>query len=280
MNLLQQIPEQALTVEFAVAGRYETFPDGLTHRKVAPCTIIAQAVAGRYEVASGGRTAVTEPGGAFLASGGDRLAITHHAPAAGQHMRARWLHASFRLHGTIDVVSLLVLPPTLCAAACRPFGAIIGELLAIQERVTTLRDVVRRNELALAALGLLCERASPGPAWEALLAGADRLLPVLAFIRDHLADPLAIDDLTGAARLSRSRLHVLFRSHLNLSPLGYVKRLRLAQASRRLLFTEATIKEIAWQCGFTNPYHFSRAFKLATGQAPLHYRRQHRGLQV
>jgi AraC-like DNA-binding protein len=62
--------------------------------------------------------------------------------------------------------------------------------------------------------------------------------------------------------------------------MNYVKHLRMEQASRRLLLSEVTVKEISEQCGFANPYHFSREFKAANGQSPAFYRRQNRGMQV
>jgi len=61
MNILERIPAHALTVDFAVAGQCDTFTDGWIHQKVAPCTIIAQAVEGRYEIETGGSAVITEP---------------------------------------------------------------------------------------------------------------------------------------------------------------------------------------------------------------------------
>ena len=280
MNLLERIPAHALTVDFAVAGQGEAFTDGWIHQKIAPCTIIAQAVEGRYEIEVGGSAITTDPGGAFLATGGEILTITHHAPDFRRPMRARWLHSQFLLHGTIDFITLLALPRTITAAQSAPFGDLIHELLELQGREATFQDAVRRNELALRALRLLCDLSAPSPAGMALLAHADRLNPVLTFIRAHLGEPLTIDLLAKVARLSRSRLHALVHSHLGLPPLSYVKRLRIAQASRMLLLSNASVKEISEQCGFANPYHFSREFKAEKGPPPLHYRRQHRDLQV
>ena len=286
MNLLQRIPEHALTIDFAVAGKGAAFANGWVHRKVAPCTIIAQAVAGRYEIESNGTTAVTEPGGVFLATAGEHLAITHHAPAiacgqrSGRVMQARWLHVRYRLYGVLDFVSLLVLPRVIPKSAAEPFGAIIQELDGMAGRAGSFRDLARRHELAFRALTLLCDVAHERPTGAALLAGMVRLTPVLSFARDHLAEPLSIGDLSRAAHLSRSRLHALFRQQLQMAPLAYVKALRIEQARHQLLLSDLPVKTVAEQTGFANPYHFSRAFKAATGFSPRDYRRQHQGLQV
>lgn len=50
--------------------------------------------------------------------------------------------------------------------------------------------------------------------------------------------------------------------------------IRLARAATALLRTNATIAEIASDCGYSNPYHFSRRFSLAYGQPPGSFRRR------
>lgn len=50
-------------------------------------------------------------------------------------------------------------------------------------------------------------------------------------------------------------------------------KLRLAlEAKRMLLFSEKTVKEIAWELGFDEASHFSHFFKSATGMSPETYR--------
>jgi AraC-like DNA-binding protein len=279
-HLLQRVPEHAITLDFAVPGRSLNFQDGWIHKKTAPCTIIAQATQGRYEVESGGKSEITETGGAFLAMNDQWLTITHHADKPGGIMKARWLHARFLLYGSIDFVRLLSLPRIISQKQTEPFGVIIEELFSLHNSEGSLQSLARRNELGFRALAHLCEIAPASQLAPALLSGADRLLPVLSFIRDHLAEPLKIQQLAKAGGISRSRLHALFIAHFQLSPMDYAKKQRIAQASRRLLLTDAPVYTIAEQTGFANPYHFSREFKKSTGIPPLAYRKRHCDMKV
>ena len=47
--------------------------------------------------------------------------------------------------------------------------------------------------------------------------------------------------------------------------------------AKDLLATDRTIGEVAYECGFDYPQHFTRMFRQATGQTPSGYRRTRRG---
>ena len=49
----------------------------------------------------------------------------------------------------------------------------------------------------------------------------------------------------------------------------------MLEAKRRLIYTRASLDEIAFDLGFKDPAYFSRAFKRATGRAPGQFRDQH-----
>jgi AraC-like DNA-binding protein len=282
MPSIDQIPQSAVSIALMEAGKSDSFADGFIHRKFAPCTIIAQPVDGRYELRSHGERVVAEAGEVFLASSGQSLEIHHYAARRGGRMRARWLHVEFLLFTTVDFVSLLALPPKLDKRDGRKFGDIIHDLLTLQHSAaaSALPSLAWRNELGFRALRLLCEAAPPSDAGIAFLLQAERLAPVLAFIREHLAQPLTIDDLAEVARLSRSRFHSYFREHMRTSPMDYVKTVRLRDARQRLVTTEQPIYTIAEATGFSNPYHFSREFKRSCGLPPRAFRQQNSGLVV
>jgi AraC family transcriptional regulator, transcriptional activator of pobA len=87
----------------------------------------------------------------------------------------------------------------------------------------------------------------------------------------HYADALAVP----AAALSRALTQVTGRSTKE-----HITDRVMLEAARLLRFTDATVGEVAHQAGFTDPLYFSRAFKRHSGQAPMAYREQARGVSA
>ncbi len=278
-ELLDAIPPEALECTFLKPGRGEGYKHGWVHVKTCPFTIVALPLIGRYEVTLGAGHAMCEPGEAFLVNANREVAITHHCQGgAGGVMTSRWLHAHWTLFGAVDFAGLLDLPLRLDAARTRPLWELIEELLAMP--AAGLARAAREKELAFRALRFLCEAAPVRPGALEALGAAERLGPVTAYVRSHLADRLSVGDLARAAYLSGSRLHVLFRETLGRSPMAYVKELRLAEARRLLSATALPVSEVAEAAGFANQFHFSREFRAASGQTPTAYRRAHSVLTV
>jgi len=78
--------------------------------------------------------------------------------------------------------------------------------------------------------------------------------------------------MAALARLSPSRFSHLFQRELGISPMQYLERVRLQQASERLIMTDLPIADIACQIGFKCPFYFSRRFRRHTGCSPRQFR--------
>ena len=244
MPTLAELPPDAISMGLLEAGRHDELVDGWVHEKLAPATIIAIATRGRYEVHSGGYRTIANEGEAFLTQDGAELQIIHHARRRGETMRARWLHVRFMLFETIDLVSLLTLPPKVGVATARSFEAVIDELHRMRDEPGSSHPFVRQArtlELGFRVLGLLTEFAPVNQAGTALLQHADLLAPVLTFIKNHLSEALTVDDLARAAHLSRSRFFSFFHERMGLAPMAYVKEVRLAEARKWLIASEAKL---------------------------------------
>lgn len=88
------------------------------------------------------------------------------------------------------------------------------------------------------------------------------------FVRAHAGRPLALAEVARAVHVSPNYLTGLFRAHAGL-PLGrFILEERMARARRLLPAAGATVKSVALELGFADPFAFSRAFKRVTGTAP------------
>ena len=107
------------------------------------------------------------------------------------------------------------------------------------------------------------------------MAGApDASMAALAArMRSGLAQVWRIADLARSANLSPAQLHRRFRQAHGAAPIDWLRHERIHAAKALLVATEAKIAVIAADCGYCDPYHFSRDFTRLTGQSPSAFRR-------
>ena len=74
------------------------------------------------------------------------------------------------------------------------------------------------------------------------------------------------------AELSKQRFSSLFKEQVGKSPMVYIKDLKLTTAVRKLLVSNTSINEIAYNIGYKDPNYFIREFKEVFGCTPRQYR--------
>ncbi len=82
----------------------------------------------------------------------------------------------------------------------------------------------------------------------------------------------SIDRLAASLNLSAPQFRRVFKEHTGVSPHQYYNQMRMNRARELLQETSLTVKEVAAQLCYESPYHFSKAFKKATGRSPSHWR--------
>ena len=95
-----------------------------------------------------------------------------------------------------------------------------------------------------------------------------RIQKMLTYIYEHYADAVTLEDIAGAANISRSEAGRCFQTYMNCSPVDALIRHRLQTARRLLTETTLTLQEISYDCGFHSVNYFSRQFKKLYGYAP------------
>lgn len=107
--------------------------------------------------------------------------------------------------------------------------------------------------------------------------GVEHVQRACDFIASHYQDPITINDIAGHVGICRSRLYRVFKAHLSISPLQYLTEFRLREACNLMNRQKATVKEVAYAAGFSDPLYFSTVFKKSLGQAPKEYMKSSKG---
>ena len=100
----------------------------------------------------------------------------------------------------------------------------------------------------------------------------DRLKQVLDYIAAHCSEPLSSAALSRRFGYDEAYFCRRFKAVTGLSPMAYIRILRLEQARRQLGESDARIADIAAACGFADAGYFARCFRRQFQMTPGEYR--------
>lgn len=87
------------------------------------------------------------------------------------------------------------------------------------------------------------------------------------YFATHLNEQVTIDDMAGHVGMSRAVFHRRFKEATTMSPIQFVKSMRLNHAAMKIAEGK-TVSEAAWDVGYQSASQFSREFKRMYGQSP------------
>lgn len=90
----------------------------------------------------------------------------------------------------------------------------------------------------------------------------------VAWLKEHYARPLRIEDLASRVSMSVSSLHHHFKAITAMSPLQYQKQLRLQEARRLMLEERLDAGDAGHRVGYESPSQFSREYARHFGEPP------------
>ena len=98
--------------------------------------------------------------------------------------------------------------------------------------------------------------------------GASRDLGrALAYLHEHIGEPISVYELARVAGMSKAVFHRRFKAVTTLSPLQFIKAIRLNNAAA-LIAGGLSIAEAADRVGYGSPSQFSREFSRQYGMPP------------
>ena len=94
----------------------------------------------------------------------------------------------------------------------------------------------------------------------------------IAYMKEHLAEPLDLDQLTRVAAVSKYHLVRVFGEMTGISPRYFLACLRIQRAKELLLAPDASVTDVCLEVGYTSFGSFSNTFRDLVGVTPEAFR--------
>ena len=144
----------------------------------------------------------------------------------------------------------------------------------VERLLRCLHDPLECKVMGLARVRELLFAALRGPQADALRALVEqqghfaRVAASLNHLHQHYTEPLNVETLARCANMSASAFHEHFKRSTLLSPVQYLKRLRLLKAQQLLLGEGLGVAQVAHRVGYQSTSQFSREYKRYFERSP------------
>lgn len=103
---------------------------------------------------------------------------------------------------------------------------------------------------------------------------SDRITQIIRYIEENLFEILDLEFLADKCNLSVSRFKHLFKEETGIPPSEYIIRRKMEKAQEMMEDSKFSIKDIAYDLGFSSPAYFSTVFKQYNGYSPTSYKKK------
>jgi AraC family transcriptional regulator len=108
----------------------------------------------------------------------------------------------------------------------------------------------------------------------------ERIERAVKYIHDHYDEPIHLDTLANVSHFSKYHFNRIFTSIVGMTPMSYVKKIRLQKSVYYLTETTKSILEISNLCGFGSVSNFNAAFKQHFHMVPSDVRKKHQNRNI
>ncbi len=99
----------------------------------------------------------------------------------------------------------------------------------------------------------------------------DKLYPVIDYLYENIHRNISVLEMSTICQISEKYFITYFKQVFGISPSKYHTKIKMEKAIDLILARKLSIKEIAYQLGFSDQYNFSTAFKKQYGVPPSKY---------
>ncbi|WP_254069644.1 helix-turn-helix transcriptional regulator [Herbiconiux sp. VKM Ac-2851] len=230
---------------------------------------------GRFGVWSGAEG--TDPGRPGLARPGEVSSLLDHASIVMANFTENALKHTLRAYHGVDRVDLTYphltpLNPAMDRLWVETLNFVRNTILTggVAQNDSIRTSAFRTLSLvAVEAFGI--QTTIPTPPGTG--AGAATVRRAQVFMDENAAQAITIEDIAAAVFVSVRGLQVSFRRILGITPLDYLRRVRLNYARAELLSTNpnvTSVREVALHWGFGHLGRFAATYQAAYGELPSH----------
>ena len=98
------------------------------------------------------------------------------------------------------------------------------------------------------------------------------LIKVLKYMETNIDNKISLDQLCSIANMSKTSLLRHFKESFKISPMAYLKKVRLHLACKMLRNSNKDLFSIAYACGYYDQSHFNKDFKAMLNETPKKYK--------
>jgi AraC-like DNA-binding protein len=273
INLFDNILNQSLTFEYVTGDITTQHKPIHTEWRSLPCLLIA------YQ--KGGRSGLYLKNHPFQVIERNELLVI---PPGKQHLITLesssiiscWVHLNYYVLGRLDFFTFVNIPIIIRGKTADNIGKIIKEWILFLKKGTAENFIQMhacKNEMGFHILQELSSVIKPSPENQTRLKYIHQIQPALDKIHQNYIFILDRNTLAGCCNISTSQFHRIFVKAMAISPVEYIRSLRINRAQSLLISTDLSVKEICRLSGYDDPLIFSRSFKQKCGLSPDHYRR-------
>ncbi len=100
------------------------------------------------------------------------------------------------------------------------------------------------------------------------------------FILDNCLRVQTLDEVAEVCQVNKAYMCRLFKRFDSQGPYQYLLQLKMGEAAKRLQSGAGLVKQVGYDLGFEDPFHFCRAFKKVFGLPPTAFKQLRRPLPV
>ncbi|WP_060915335.1 AraC family transcriptional regulator [Microbacterium oleivorans] len=189
--------------------------------------------------------------------------------ASGDFVSVNW-----QLDPTAVAEVAAQLPRTAAPEAPDRLGTMTAEIADVVDRMLALLDAPDEAPVLAPLLNrelvvrLLQSDQAGRLLGTAAHANADIVNAAITTLTRRLAEPWTLDGVAASVGASPTTLSRHFRELTGLTPMRYLKRLRLGEARRLLIADGDTAAQAGATVGYISASHFSRDYRAAYGRSP------------